>query len=335
MFQTNNIHSLIFFSNTDKRKAETEAEDFEFFDTEDDIIDSPSSSVYKSFTEKSNVDVVPPEKPSEKETMRQVPKAIPVPKTTPPKVTPKKSALKTKPTPASVKSDVSDISKMLGNTTLEDKMRTTSSYVAGVEGLLVVPMLLWIYRKDLQEYCKVQLHLPSGWTESEIQSYEITDTPRGENTRLIIEFIQLRGFHSVQRLTSNAKDTEKPMIREGPQYQAMKDHIQEILEHNESSVKVDRTHRLSYKVICDLPFPVEKKCRPEISSFDHDLQPEKMEQVFFDANDNEVDPYEDDWPCLEIFDVDLESLVKPTCLNSRAVRRTRVKGKLFDDTESP
>ena len=60
-----------------------------------------------------------------------------------------------------------------------------------------------------------------------------------------------------------------------------------------------------------------------------------MEQVFFDANDNEVDPYEDDWPCLEIFDVDLESLVKPTCLNSRAVRRTRVKGKLFDDTESP
>ena len=38
MFQTNNIHSLIFFSNTDKRKAETEAEDFEFFDTKDDII---------------------------------------------------------------------------------------------------------------------------------------------------------------------------------------------------------------------------------------------------------------------------------------------------------
>ena len=252
--------------------------------------------------------------------------------------TPPRSAIRTPvatPTPrVTKKDDLGDLSKKLAKSTISGKIQTTSTFVDGVEELLVVPMLLWVYKRDLQEFCKVQLHLPSGWTESELQSYTVEDSPNGDNTRLQLEFLQLRGFHSTKRLTNDMDEENKKIIREGPLYQSMSDHIQDTLVKSDCSVKVGRVQRIIYRVICDLPFPVESKCHPEILSFEHDFQPEKEEQ-YFNAEHYAVDPFEDEWPCLEIFDVDLESLDKPTCLKTKAVRRSRVKGRLFDDDESP
>ena len=196
-------------------------------------------------------------------------------------------------------------------------------------------MLLWVYKKDHQEFCKVQLHLPSGWTESEIQSYEITDTNKGENTRMLIDFLQLRGFHSVKRLMSDeTDDAAKDLIKEGSNYQAMNALVQDTLEHSDIAVKVGRVKRLSYKTVCDLPFPVEKNCQPTILSFDHDVQPVRIEEEFFDKHGLPSDPYEDEWPSLEIFDVDCEAIEKPTSFKTKSMRRSRVRDKLFDE-DSP
>ena len=70
-------------------------------------------------------------------------------------------------------------------------------------------------------------------------------------------------------------------------------------------------------------------------SFGYDLQPDKSEELYWDVDGEPIDPFEDEWPSLDIFDVNFEAIEKFTNLKSKSVRRTRVRGKNFDDVESP
>ena len=277
--------------------------------------------------------VVPDSKPA-----AQPKPASAAPDPAPPRntTTPASAKAASRPKATIKKTDIDSLNEKMASAKLFDKYQTTTTYLPGVEGLLVVPLILWSYRKNLQQYCKAQLHLPSAWTETELQSYEIEKTSRGENTRLLLEFVQLRGFHSVQRLTNCAEnDQEKTVVMEGPLFQGMKHVVQNTLEHAGTAVKVGGNKRLMFKIVIDLPFPVEKNFRPSIMSFVHDLQPDKSDAFYWDADGNEVDPFEDEWPTLDIFDVNFEAIEKPTNLKSKSVRRTRVRGKLFDDVDSP
>ena len=69
-------------------------------------------------------------------------------------------------------------------------------------------------------------------------------------------------------------------------------------------------------------------------SFVHDLQPDKSDNYYWDTDSNEVNPFKDEWPILDIFDVNFEAIKKPTNLKSKSVRRTRVRGKRFENVES-
>ena len=64
-----------------------------------------------------------------------------------------------------------DIDSLNGKMVLAKKFgkyQTTTTYLPGVEVLFAMPLILWLYRKKLQQYCKVQLYLPSAWTETEL-----------------------------------------------------------------------------------------------------------------------------------------------------------------------
>ena len=130
---------------TDKRKAETEVEEVEDIEVDedflefDDAFESPTNSIYTTTT----ADLIPPETPMTKPAADKGDKG---------NTTPLKLVLKTKPkttpvTPKSVKkndSAVADLSARMSKASLSvgDKILTTSTYVSGIDGLLVVPMIL-------------------------------------------------------------------------------------------------------------------------------------------------------------------------------------------------
>ena len=114
----------------------------------------------------------------------------------------------------------------------------------------------------------------------------------------------------------------------------MKHVVRNTLEHAGAAVKVGGNKRLLFKIVIDLPFLVEKNFHPSIMSFVYDLQPDKSDNFYWNANGNKVDPFEDEWPTLNIFYVNFEAIKNSTNLKPKAVRRTCVRRKLFNSVES-
>ena len=122
---------------------------------------------------------------------------MPAKKSTPKKKkTPAKAASEAKKKPAAAvkkEAGADGLSKGMSKLRIQE-IDTEITYVSGIVGLIVLPILIYYFEENAQKMCNLHIQLPSGWYTDLLEKFEAENSADGKSCCLKFDFIQLRNF---------------------------------------------------------------------------------------------------------------------------------------------